>query len=149
MRTMQRSYLALQQWKEPGEKGEEFVSRLRHLNAEDEGADEPESGVVACEAAKGMPRTWCEMYSLPTSLTFSIAKHTYPLATLLAEQWCSRMRYFYDIYVANGTLDFIYSDEQLEGYRPLADWADAKAKMPTSSASFDRAEVIDSLVPRR
>ena len=89
------------------------------------------------------------MYSLPTSQSFSIARHTYPLATLLAEQWCQRMRYFYDIYVANDSQDFIYSDEQLEGYRPLAEWTDAKAKLPNTSVSFDRAEIIDSLVPRR
>eukprot|EP00974_Lingulodinium_polyedra_P017762 1722410-Lingulodinium_polyedra.AAC.1 len=64
---------------------------------------------------------------------------------MLAEQWCQRMRYFYDIYVVNDTNDFIYSDEQLAGYVPLAEWIDAKANMAKSSDTYERAQIIDSL----
>ena len=47
--------------------GENFFSRIRHLNVFPTPTAVPTSAIVACSAKRGHVRTWCKKYALPSS----------------------------------------------------------------------------------
>ena len=53
---------------------------------------------------------WLTHYGLASSMRFSVEMFGEHAASVLAQEWCHRMQYFYNEYVASGTANLVYDE---------------------------------------
>ena len=128
-------------------RGQDFITRLRGTQGWSPLDTEPTTGLVACEAKQGVPRAWCRQYGLQLSVSYSIVSYGYSTSMTLAEEWCNRMKHYFNIWVENGGGAFQYSAEDLASYTPEGYWVSRVANMPKGSPAAGRAALIDTIQP--
>ena len=100
------------------------------------------------QAHNGDPKRFCVFYKLPKSATFAITQHTKFLAQEVAVEWCSKLQYFYDLWVAQGSqADYDFDPESVQGYQERATFTDAVRG--AGAATMQRVRQIRGLVPQR
>ena len=60
------------------------------------------------KARGGAPTTWARRYGLNVEASFAFSKYGDAAASSLALEWCSRMQYFFDMYVVADDSQFEY-----------------------------------------
>jgi len=71
--------------------GTRFFTRVREEASASTGNS---NVVVACEAARGVPRQWSGMYGLRVSSSFAVSRYGMDCAMALAYEWCARHTFF-------------------------------------------------------
>ena len=100
------------------------------------------------QAHNGDPKAFCVFYKLPKSATFAISQHTEFLAQEMAVEWCSKLQYFYDLWVAQGSqADYDFDPESVQGYQERAAFTDAVRG--AGAATMQRVRQIRGLVLQR
>ena len=81
------------------------------------------------------------------SSRYDVNKYGDRCAGILAREWGKRMQYFYDIYCARAPDggQYRYTAEDIESYRPSADYAVACAEL--NGKALERALSLAHLVP--
>ena len=130
-------------------RGQDFIIRLRGTQGWSLLDTEPTTGVVACEAKFGVPREWCLQYGLQQTLSFSIPSDGYSTSMALAEEWCSRMRHYYNMWIEKGGGMCQYSAEDLASYLPTEFWVSRVANLARGSPAAGRAGLIGLLQPNK
>ena len=105
-----------------------------------------EADAVAGQAARGAPADWCRTYGLPKMASFSIRRYGEQIATRLAEEWCARLQYFFDLYLEDNSAMLKYTEEALQSYEPGESWRVFKAGLQNALA-VQRACEIEALKP--
>ena len=103
---------------------------------------------IAGQAAKGDPTAWCRKFQLNTSISFSAKVYGQKVATALAQEWCRRLQFFYDLYKAQPSRDFVYTKAHGEAVQGGEAFLQLKSELPKGSKAEKRAQAIESLFPR-
>lgn len=107
-------------------------------------------GVVGtCRASA---RLWCSHYGWPRSKTYFFNKYSRAGAHMLAEEYCRRGEYFFNLYVAfdeSGGEAFQYSEEDVAGYEDNMDFLNWFLEQPLDSPQFEAGMALRSLVPQQ
>ena len=98
-------------------------------------------------ARRGDPEDWCGEYGLNKSASFEISLYGEPLAALLAQAWCHRLQYFYNIYLQCAEAGCTYSQKDVEAYEAPAEFKEAIGTL--TGRQLARAAQISSIVPMR
>jgi hypothetical protein len=102
---------------------------------------------VAGQAAKGDPTAWCRKYQLNVSISFSARVYGQKVATALAQEWCRRLQFYYDLYKAQPSRDFVYTKAHREAAQCGEAFLQLKGELPKGGKAEKRAEAIESLFP--
>ena len=119
-----------------------FVVRLRSNNSW------TPTDTVVCEALKGLPREFCNLYSLNKSAFFRV-HHVggHDVAMKLALQWCERYEWFFDLWTQRED-DNHFTSEELHSYQADEAWVAFKGELARGSHALERADAIDATFPR-
>ena len=104
---------------------------------------------VGAEAPKGLPRTWVIRYSLPQSASFSVSVLGISNAASFAVEWCTRMVFFYAIWLAQDDHIFVSSAVDKQSYVPGVEWSELVATFAPGTNTFERAHSINLLLPQQ
>lgn len=105
----------------------------------------------AYEAFRGQAKqdsrgfAWCKQYGLQTSAKFHLNIFGEEASCAMANAWCHRMRYFFDLWEASGEESYTYTPEDRAGYVEEA-WFTALAGDLVGRA-FERLQWLRSLAP--
>ena len=69
---------------------------------------------VKAYASGSRAQAWAKRYFGVQQASFSLKRYGDKAASQLAQYWCSRMEYFYQIYLQEGGEGFTYSEEHTE-----------------------------------
>ena len=128
--------------------GDDFFIRLRASSRwSGVGGPSSDEGSVATEAKRGEPRRWCGIYGFRVSSSFPIASLTLDGAMALAQEWCRRLQYFYNMYRRADIDDYKYTLDDRASYAPHNDWRTFVLADAATAECRDRIALIESLVP--
>ena len=103
---------------------------------------------LATETRKGLPRSWCQTYEMPQSASFSVNRMgSREVAHALAVEWCKRNQWFFNLWKAEETAGFKYTDDDYSSYKASAAWVAFKDNLNEPSDAFVRACRIDAVRP--
>ena len=68
-------------------------------------------------------------------------------SVVMAEEWCSRMQFYFGTWLANGGGRFVFSDANIASYEASDQWNRFRAVVPVGSPAHTRALVIESMRP--
>jgi len=102
---------------------------------------------VAGQAAKGDPSAWRRRYQLSPQVSLSARVYGQNVATALAVEWCRRLQFFYDLYKAQPSRDFAYTNAHKEALQPSDAFLAIQSVLPKGSKAEQRAQAIVSLFP--
>ena len=75
-------------------------------------------------SARGeLAKDWCLRYGLQRSSRYGFGDFGADGSALMALAYCHRMQYFYDLYLERGGTAVVYTDEDIDGYQELAEFA--------------------------
>jgi hypothetical protein len=105
--------------------------------------------VFGAEAKRGMPRTWCALYSLGNSTSFSVTTMgSSEAAVQCATRWRDTMQHFYNIWRSQGDMHYRFAEDELREVPEDTEWSAFKASLHVGSHAAERAIVIDHVRPR-
>ena len=127
--------------------GEDFFLRLRDSTSwTGRGAPCSDEGCVATEAKRGEPRRWCGEYGFRVSATFPIGSLTLDGAMALAEEWCRRHQFFYNMYRRADSDSYKYPSD-MSSYTHTEGWLEFTRSASASGAIRDRIVLVEALAP--
>ena len=104
--------------------------------------------MMGAEAAKGLPRVWCDRFRMNQSSSWSVQEHGEDFGTTCALEWCSRCRHYYAIwYPRSDDVRFAYTDYELCSYVPSASWSRFAEAAKIGTAAGERIMLVCMLVP--
>ena len=127
-------------------RGEDLLVRLRGTDGAGT-ASVPTSGTVATEAQKGMPRSWCDLFGLQKTSSYSIAAYGYAVCMAFAEAWKATMQHLFDQWVVDGGTRFRYTAAQLDSYVPSARFVSIVAACVPGSPEGVRGALLTAIRP--
>ena len=100
------------------------------------------------EAARGVPREWCDRYKLPKSITLSVPRIGDSAAATIALEWCSRLQHYFNIWHAQPNEAYTYSAADIVSYEESVEWRSFVAGLEPGSPAALRAETVRLLAPQ-
>ena len=132
----------------PGFIGDAFFMRYRPgPRGSSSSSTEGRGDVLGAEASKGLPRAWCRQYALTQTTSFSAGVYGENVATAMCLEWCSRMAHFFAIWCDSGDPKYVFSTDDVRSHVAGEDWVALRSTFAANSASKERADLIDALVP--
>ena len=106
--------------------------------------DEDEDGASrwVAQATKGAAYDWCEQHHLRKYSSFTVRHFGRAESSTLALQWCSKMQFFFDLWMSQRKRDYVYTEEDLESYQPGDGWNVFLQGLPADSPARERAEAL-------
>eukprot|EP00974_Lingulodinium_polyedra_P026578 2563812-Lingulodinium_polyedra.AAC.1 len=80
-------------------------------------------------------------------MSFGIRQHGYKVAMAMAQEWCHRMSFFFELFEEEGTGSKVYQQADLATYQPSEGWAEVVASLPAGSPSAERAARLNAMIP--
>ena len=102
---------------------------------------------ISASAKKGFPVTWCKKYGLNQMVSFNFNAHGEAAAGEMALEWSNRMQYFFSVWKGLGVRDYVYPNDDLNGYEPRQSYVEFRGAVPFQSRTWARIEAIDSMRP--
>lgn len=92
-------------------------------------------------------KDWCHRYGLQDSATFAFALYDDALASTLALEWCRRMQWYFDRYIAKGVKSVSYTQEDHQSYTEGETFLEVVSLLHDAGAAFNRAAQIRKIRP--
>ena len=103
---------------------------------------------VGAEAKRGVPREWCAKYGLSNSVSFALSLYTEEAALILADYWCERLQFWYDMWISSGgDPRYGYTNEEIASFQPSPEWIRFKESFYQGGATHGRAMWLDTVRP--
>ena len=105
-------------------------------------------GFFTALAGGGLPREWCEFFGFQISYSFSVMLYDELNASRLAVEVCKRLQHFYDIYIGQESLVYVYTPEDLSSYKMGAEYVDFLLSVIEAQPHvYERGTAVNSLLP--
>ena len=79
--------------------------------------------------------------------TFSLAKYGELACQMLAEEWCRRRQFWFNMWREQGDSDYMYTKEDIDSYQEDLEFVNFLCETPTDSPAWERAEALRKQVP--
>ena len=122
---------------------DDFSLRVQGGSAARRAKWQPDS--VLCEAKNKNVQRWCRRYGLQMSARYEMTAHGEIGASLLADHWCQRMQFYYNMYIESQEENFIYTDDHHCCYQEAPDLENFLQS--AARASKTRVEQIRAILP--
>ena len=104
---------------------------------------------VSAQCAKGsLAATWCAKYHLYRMQSYSLARYGDVGASQLAEAWCRKMQWMYNLWFSQDDADFVYTAAVLATYREKAEFTEWLEGLPLGSPITERAWALERIRPK-
>ena len=99
------------------------------------------------ERRGGEAKKFCHAYQLQDTMRFSMHFYGEAESFLLASTWCAKMSYFFDIYLSQAEEDYIFTDEDVNGWIASEQYVRLVERLPGRQRAGARK--IDKMRPVR
>ena len=100
-------------------------------------------------ARAGLPSVWAELYQMGRMVSFSIPRYGEAACVVMAQAWCKKCQFFYDIYCAADNVNYNYSAGDIASYEADAVLVELVLERGVDDPLWDRGFAVHNLVPVR
>lgn len=94
--------------------------------------------------------SWCWLYELPKTRSWSIRKYQEHAASIMALAWCHRMQYFYSLWLEVESDAYEFTEDDVKKYVEPLEFMDLQIALPLETTDLrKRVEDIKSIRPTK
>ena len=91
---------------------------------------------------------WAVQYGMGKTCRFSVKVFGDHAANVLANEWCNKCQFFFNLYQQQGCKQYVYIASDIAAYTPLDSFTRLKASLLISSSTMTRLLALDNLLPK-